>query len=803
VFFYNAKLRFKILFFLSVIFIFSFGISVTISTYVLMRNQHKNISTFKNEFVNSFTENAGNSAKSFFEKYDNVVKQNKDRGYKYIIQNLAEEKMNFSIAFDHSGRSIHASPGEETVISSIMPDASFNALIRNNLIAEKYEFRIDNFNTFLKEVSSETIPTIIYFKIYENPNIILGCVKSSNLTSVRIRYIERMNGRDVVNYIILYIVVFFIFFSFAYLVILFLIRKTFLLPISIISEQIRNVIDGNYKKRIKVTAGDEIGNLGSSFNTMSEKIHYTLAELKREIIEREKAERLLSEEKEELKVTLKSIGDGVITTDKEGNVVLINYVAENLTGWSQQEAQGRKLEEIFQIINEKTRKKVSNPISKVISQGKTIGLANHTVLISKSGSEIMIDDSAAPICGSNNEILGAVLVFRDVTEARKMEENHLRAIKLESIGFLAGGIAHDFNNILTTILGNISFAKRIIKGENKACEMIEDAEKAAYRAKDLSNQLLSLSKGGSPVTSVASIKELIKEASEFALHGTNIGCEYAIDNNIWNAVCDQGQIIQVIHNLVINARQAMPNGGKISITCSNFNLTKLQDGLPLAIGAYLQICVRDTGIGIEHENLMKIFDPYFTTKPEGQGIGLTTTYSIIKKHNGYIEVQSELNKGTSFTFYLPATQESTNNIRKQVQDYTGKRLKVLILEDDTAIIKALTSFFNLSGHFADFTDDGKVTVEKFSKAEADNNPYDLVILDLTIKNGMGGKETMSELLRINTQIKAVVSSGYSNDSVIAHYKDYGFTARLSKPYTSDDINALLNEIFSKDTKNTA
>jgi len=377
--------------------------------------------------------------------------------------------------------------------------------------------------------------------------------------------------------------------------------------------------------------------------------------LEQELNERRKNETLLAAEKERLAITLQSIGDGVITTDTEGRIVLMNSVAQYLTGWSEQAAFGKPLPEVFHIVHEKTRTPRENPVEKTLRAGGVTEIANPTLLIAKDGAERMIADSGAPIRDKNNNIAGIVLVFRDVTEKQRLEDELIKSQKLESIGVLAGGIAHDFNNILTAILGNVALAKMYTQGGDKIHELLNEAEKSFWRARDLTQQLLTFAKGGAPIKKPAVLNDVIQDTTRFALAGANVRAEFVLPPDLWSAEYDAGQISQVIKNLVINAAQAMPEGGTLKVRAENIVLNP-NAPVPLPPGRYVKLSFKDQGAGIAPQHLAKVFDPYFTTKQHGSGLGLATTYSIIKRHGGCINAESTVGVGTVFTVYLPASQ---------------------------------------------------------------------------------------------------------------------------------------------------
>jgi len=519
----------------------------------------------------------------------------------------------------------------------------------------------------------------------------------------------------------------------------------------------------------------------------------------RDITARKEAEQALAAEKERLSVTLSSIGDAVIATNREGLISLLNPVAESLTGWKQAEATGRPLEEVFRIINENTRQSVENPVSRVLRENRVIGLANHTILCSRDGREYAIADSGAPICDADDNIVGVVLVFRDVTRQRRLEEEIQKAARIESLGTLAGGIAHDFNNILTSIIGNISLARIMVDGQPRLLDILQEAEKAGFRARDLTQQLLTFARGGSPVKEKTSLARLLHETVDFSIRGTNVKAVYMIPDDLWPVEADTGQISQVLNNLVINAVQAMPKGGRVYVSARNVRLEEEQP--PLEAGCFLQVEVRDEGIGISPEHQERVFDPYFTTKQMGSGLGLATCYSIIKKHGGKIEVHSRIGHGASFRFWLPALStrlEKTslvNQIDKtEILLFSGKR--VLVMDDESGVRKVARGMLELMELEVEEAADGLEAQRLYSAALKTGRPFDLVILDLTVPAGVGGLEALKGLKSIQPQVRALVSSGYSNDPVISDYIAHGFAGRLKKPYEYESMQQVIGRVLS-------
>ncbi|MCL7489016.1 MAG: ATP-binding protein [Desulfobulbaceae bacterium] len=516
-----------------------------------------------------------------------------------------------------------------------------------------------------------------------------------------------------------------------------------------------------------------------------------------EVEERRNAEYALASEKEQLAVTLRSIGDGVITTGLNGRVALINKVAEELTGWQQKEAVGQPLSEVFHIVCKESGEPCENPVDILLRSGSICNMVDDAILIARDGSQRDISDSCAPIRDRDSNIIGAVLVFRDVTGKKKMQDEALKSEKLKSVGVLAGGIAHDFNNILAAILGNISLAKLQINRQKDAVawKLLESAEKASLRARNLTQQLLTFSRGGEPVKKVGSISAIIKDSADFILSGGRVYCEYEIDEDLWPVNIDTGQISQVVQNIIINAMHAMPGGGKINVTCTNF-LNKEGQVVALPDGNYVRISIKDDGPGIPRELLDKIFDPYFTTKEEGSGLGLALTRSIVIKHQGYIEVYSD-SEGTDFVIYLPAMnghviEEETTPANIVAGQERGK---VLIMDDEEMVRDIARDLLVHLGFAVSTVGDGQKAVALYREQLEKKDPFDAVIMDLTIPGGMGGKEAIRKLREMDPLVKGIVSSGYSNDPVMAEYEKYGFVGMVHKPFEIQELVRTLSSVI--------
>jgi len=516
----------------------------------------------------------------------------------------------------------------------------------------------------------------------------------------------------------------------------------------------------------------------------------------RNIDEQKRAEHALAREKERLRVTLQSIADGVITTDITGSIVSINRVAEELTGWTQQDAEGQEFHRIFNLSGPDGEDATRELLKEIIETGSAMNTATRALLKSASSLQRQIEYSAAPIRDQEETIVGMVAAFRDISEKLRIEEELRKTQKLESLGILAGGIAHDFNNILTAIVGNLSIVKMHTSPSSDSYHILTQAEKATIRAKDLTRQLLTFAKGGSPVKQAASIEDLIRDSSGFVLRGANVSCSYNFDKDLRPVDIDRGQISQVIQNLILNANEAMPEGGTITINAENADIGT---GSPLQLspGKYVKIEIEDTGIGIPEQYHSKIFDPFFTTKQKGSGLGLSIAYSIIRRHNGRITIESKPDKGTVFTLYLPATGKKP--VKQAAREATThcSNCRILLMDDEEIVRDAAGQMLIHLGYDVTFAADGEEMLEKYKKAMNEGTPFDAAILDLTIPGGTGGKESIKRLLELDPDAKAIVSSGYSHDPVMSDYRIYGFSGAIGKPYMISDLGEILSRVITK------
>jgi PAS domain S-box-containing protein len=509
--------------------------------------------------------------------------------------------------------------------------------------------------------------------------------------------------------------------------------------------------------------------------------------------QKQKTEELLASERELLKVTLHSLNEGVVAAAEDGRIMFMNETAANLTGYSAGEAVGELVHKILCVLDDQTRAPlIPTTFPKIY---------HNAILAPRRSAEIPITMTCSPIKNKDGRAIGTVIVFADITEKQKTELELLKTEKLQSLGILAGGIAHDFNNVLAAILANVQLAMRKLEKGDDIKLFLSNTVETTHKARDLTKQLLTFSRGGAPVKKDASLIDLIKDTTEFALRGSNIKAEFSIPDDLWVSSIDEGQISQVIHNLVINAKQAMPKGGMIQITAFNLNIgEEAPESARFRPGNYVRITVKDQGVGIPRELLSKIFDPFFTTKKDGNGLGLATSYSIIDRHNGYIEVESREGVGTSFLIYLPASTDKVLEMeleREGVQEAAaaGDSLKILLMDDEENILQAVAGMLENDGHRVTVSVDGAEVIERYRQAKLSGEPFHVVIMDLTIPGGMGGQEAIAHLRDFDPQVKAIVSSGYANDQILSEYERFGFCGVVTKPYKFDELNAILKRIF--------
>jgi two-component system cell cycle sensor histidine kinase/response regulator CckA len=520
----------------------------------------------------------------------------------------------------------------------------------------------------------------------------------------------------------------------------------------------------------------------------------TIAGIAREIAERRHAEQALKTEKERLAVTLRSIGDAVVATDLDGRILLMNHIAEQLTGWSAADAFGQPSDRVFRFIDEKEGTGYLDPIATVMKTGRALELAGDKRLEARDKTRRFISASGAPIIDEKRNIIGVVLVVRDATGTRKMEAEMAKLDKLSSLGTLAGGIAHDFNNILTAILGNLSLARLYIPPDSSAHRRLEEAEKACQRAQKLSTKLVTFAKGGAPIKRVTTLLPLVQEATTLALCGSKSTCRLSFAPGLHLVEIDEGQISQVVHNLIVNADQAMAEGGVIEVAAKNVVLDD-NNLLGLAPGPYVVLSVGDSGPGIAPDCLKDIFLPYFATKSKSNALGLAACHSIIRSHGGSITVESEMGKGSTFFIYLPAAKEKPS-AGAPAGDRPGPgHRRILIMDDEEMIREVMSAMLEGMAYEVACVGDGAAAIDIYKQAMAEGSPFSAVIFDLTVPGGMGGKETLDRLLVLDPGVKAIVSSGYSDDPIMADFQKYGFKGVITKPYKMAELSRVLERVL--------
>ena len=391
----------------------------------------------------------------------------------------------------------------------------------------------------------------------------------------------------------------------------------------------------------------------------------------------------------------------------------------------------------------------------------------------------------------------ATILF-DVTEQHRLQEEAVKVQKLESLGILAGGIAHDFNNILTAIIGNISLARWVVGEKHEISDRLAECEKAASRAAEITRQLLTFARGGEPEKVYVDIRKLVEEAVLFSLHGSNCREAFEFDEELWPLVADAGQLHQVLNNLVLNAIQAMPDGGLISVKTNNVVITPTENPA-LQPGRYVRISITDQGSGIPHENLGKIFDPYFTTKDRGTGLGLTSAYSIVRRHEGMMQVESVPGNGATFEILLPAAPGITeDSLPEKFEGRTRSDSKRILVMDDEEMIRSLTErILSRLGYQAVTCADGAEALRLYQDSMKSNEPFSAVILDMTVPGGMGGRETAQRIRALDKEAVLIISSGYSTESLVGKSGENVFNASIKKPYNL----AQFARIIEKELKN--
>ena len=504
---------------------------------------------------------------------------------------------------------------------------------------------------------------------------------------------------------------------------------------------------------------------------------------------RKRAEEALRESEEKYRQIFENAGDAIFISDEQGRILAANPLACERLGYTHAELTAMTIDQ------------VDTPTEACHAAARTAHLLKHgqhafeTVQQCKDGTPVATEVHARRILWNGQPAM--ISICRDIRERKRAEEELLKMQKLQSVGTLAGGIAHDFNNILTGLFGNISLAKDELTREHPVHALLEDAEKSMNRAVRLTKQLLTFAKGGAPVKEDVSLGALIEEVARFDLSGSKVKLVQHQAEGLWLAEVDKGQIQQVISNLTINARHAMPDGGQLYITLEN---AAMPAGAIVGLqrGKYVKVIVRDEGTGIDPKHLARIFDPYFTTKQSGSGLGLATAYAVIHKHGGHIGVVSELGHGTTFTLYLPASATLPQAIVAPpvaASASAARHARILVMDDEPYICAIVARMLKSSGCTVVAAADGAEAIARYQQAQAAGAPFDVVIMDLTIPGGMGGEDAVKQLLALDPHARVIVSSGYADDPVMAHYADYGFIGTAAKPFTLSELRTVVRRVL--------
>lgn len=482
--------------------------------------------------------------------------------------------------------------------------------------------------------------------------------------------------------------------------------------------------------------------------------------------------------------------DGYLVTDTEGIIMNANSAAANLFYVSKSLLLGKPLA-MFVC---KEKQLTFHTLLLEIKRRTVIQSENwELMMLTSKQTNFCVSITVGKVTTSSRGTQELRWLLRDITEYRQMEDELKKEYKLESVGVLAGGIAHDLNNFLTVILGNLSLVKRCTKENQKAARYLQYMEEGIRQTENLTLQLLTFAKGGNPLTKAVFISQLIEEVCAFAMSGSKTHCELFLTEDLPSVEIDHGQITQVITNLLINADQAMQEGGTIKIHTAKQNVNRENSVLPLQPGNYVVLTITDEGSGISSKNLPKIFDPYFSTKEQGSGLGLAICYSILKKHGGHISVQSVEGKETSFTIYLPVSIVQAE-IKVDEDNLISGVGKILLMDDMESVRQTAKEMLTFLDYEVDLAEDGAEAVRLYKEAFDTDRPFDVVIADLTVRGGMGGNMAVRELIEFDPNVKTIVSSGYSSDS-ISDYKKFGFHDVIAKPYRLQELGKVLSDVL--------
>jgi PAS domain S-box-containing protein len=561
----------------------------------------------------------------------------------------------------------------------------------------------------------------------------------------------------------------------------------------------RSITEGRQELAIRLAAEQELARHQASLEQTVRERTVALAKtntaLLKEVQERRLAEEALRREKDFIGQLMETSPVGIMMIDSGGRFTFANAAAARVLG--------RTREQIASLDSTAATWRFSDfrgepiapgdlPFLKTCSGGAPARNAPLAV-VTPDGNRRLLSINADRLGVDSNHPSGCVVTVEDVTERVRLEQEVFRTQKLESVGVLAGGIAHDFNNLLTGIMGSISLAQMHLPAGSAAADPLADAEKASLQARELTQQLLTFSRGGKPIKQTLDLAELLANVSQFALRGANVRGDASIPGDLWPVEADKGQIAQVFHNLIINACQSMPQGGTVRISAAN-RAVGSGNGIPLPPGNYATVVIADQGAGIPAENLTKIFDPFFSTKPGGTGLGLAVVYSVLKNHGGYIEVASAPGEGATFTVFLPAATAAPLPVQPAAETCLGKG-RILLMDDEPVVRQVVSRMLTALGYEVSTAAEGSTALTLYREAMTGGTPFDAVILDLTVPGGMGGAEAIGLLRTMDPDVKAIVSSGYSSDPVMSNYRAHGFSGVIAKPFRASDLSSVLRSVL--------
>jgi two-component system cell cycle sensor histidine kinase/response regulator CckA len=488
--------------------------------------------------------------------------------------------------------------------------------------------------------------------------------------------------------------------------------------------------------------------------------------------------------------------DIIFVVDRKGYVLYVNPFAAAYFSSTPGEIIGKSLRDLFPA---ESCEQQQRAVGEVFKTGSPLFVEERFSFPERG---IWLDTRLIPIRGDDNEVTCVLGISRDTTERKKLDAEAQRVERLESLAVFAGGIVHEFNNVLTAIAGNLLLAKMYARPESEVFDILTEAERASLRAGDLIRQLMAFSQGGAPRKKASSLPELIEKTAAGVLKDKAPDGKFFLPPDLWTVEADETQLGQAVSNVLVNAEQAMPRGGVITISAENV-VIDAKSLLPLKKGKYVRLSVGDSGDGIDEAHMEKIFDPFFTTKEKGRGLGLASAFSIVKNHGGCISVESKAGAGTVIHIYLPATGDEVAAVEREDKTQLSGKRRILVMDDEEIVRNVIGRMLNQCGCEADFAVEGAEMIDRYKEALEAGEPFDAVIVDLVVANGMGGRDAIGKLLEVDADAKAIVSSGYSDGRITADYRKFGFRGVLPKPYSLADLGRVLREVIAEDERGSA